>query len=500
MPIMKTSLICLFLLLYMGVFYFSNRHLPIKSSKIFNGYYFVSLVVIIFDLITLYTVNRLDTVSPSLNLFVHTIYMLAINLMCYLNLQYELSLLEQHITITRRTHIIQMLPLLITSVLIVFLPLGYIEGKYTNYSMGPKVYALYVSIIFYNLIMLFSGLRYAKLLDHEKRVALLASIPIFFIVSVISILIPESLFVIVYIILTAMGLLMSNENTEKYIDKQTRMFNQYGLSIVCNEYMRSHKNAVAAVISLSETENTPTAIDWSSYITIMKQLQLYCKKEFNQQMYRIGENGFVLLANSKDQAVYYTDKIMKYATTFFDNTLSVEYETIALVEYSHSDEVMSRIIEICINSINKSANFDILTSVRNRNAFEKYLSQMRKENKDAYYFIIDVNNLKEANDVLGHSAGDELLQAVAHLLRDTVNKDGIVFRQGGDEFAILWHHDNPSSLLNTLEENRHKLNQTRMIPISFAIGYGRILDENGIDSADNMMYENKRRMKGNVKR
>ena len=82
-------------------------------------------------------------------------------------------------------------------------------------------------------------------------------------------------------------------------------------------------------------------------------------------------------------------------------------------------------------------NFDILTGVRNRNSFEKYLSQMRRENKDAYYFIIDVNNLKEANDVLGHSAGDELLQSVAHLLRDTVNKDGIVFRQGGDEFAIL---------------------------------------------------------------
>lgn len=500
MPIMKTSLICLLLLLYMGVFYFSNRHLPIKSSKIFNGYYFVALIVIIFDLITLYTVNNLNIVADSLNLFVHAVYMLAINLMCYLNLQYELSLLEQQITITRRTHIIQVLPLLITSVLIVFLPLGYIEGKYTNYSMGPKVYALYASIIFYNLVMLFYGLRYTKLLDREKRVALLASIPIFFIVSIISILMPESLFVIVYIILTAVGLLMSSENTEKYIDKQTRMFNQYGLSIVCNEYIHSHKNAVAAVISLGEAETAATTIDWSSYVTIMEQLQLYCKKEFSLLMYRVGENGFVFLANSKDQAVYFANKIMKHAAKLYDSSLSVEYETVNLAECSRGDEVMSRIIEICINSINKSANFDILTGVRNRNSFEKYLSQMRKENQDAYYFIIDVNNLKEANDVLGHSAGDELLQSVAHLLRDTVNKDGIVFRQGGDEFAILWNLDNPPAFLSTLEKNRQKLNLTRMVPISFAIGYGRILDENGIDSADSMMYENKRRMKGNARR
>ena len=500
MPIMKTSLICLLLLLYMGVFYFSNRHLPIKSSRIFNGYYFVALTVIIFDFITLYTVNRPDIIPESLNLFVHTIYMLAINLMIYLNLQYEISLLAQQITISGRTHILQLLPLVITSVLILFLPLGYIEGKYTNYSMGPKVYALYASIIFYNLAMLYYGLRYNKILDREKRVALLASIPIFFILSIISIVMPESLFVIVYIILTAVGLLMSSENTEKYIDKQTGMFNQYGLGIVSTEYMRSHKNAVAAVISLGEAKNTNNSIDWRNYVTIMEQLQVYSKKEFNQQMYRVGDNGFVLLANSKDMAIYYAEKIITYASSLYENALSVEYETVALTDCASSDELMSRIVEICINAINKSANFDFLTGVRNRNAFEKYLTQMHKEKADAYYFMVDVNNLKETNDVLGHSAGDDLLQSVAHLLRDTVGENGFVFRQGGDEFSILWKHDNPALLLDLLEENRQKLNLTRIIPVSFAIGYGHILDENGMDKADNMMYENKRRMKANMQR
>lgn len=495
MPIMKTSLVCLLLLLYMGAFYFSNKHLPIKSSKIFNGYYFVSLLVIILDFTTLYTVNNLSTVPESLNLFFHTLYMLAINLMIYLNLQYEISLLEPYLVITRKTCILQMLPLFISSVLILFLPLGYIEGKYTNYSMGPKVYALYVSIVFYNLILLYYGLRYMKLIDHEKRVALLSSTPIFFIVSVICIVIPESLFVIVYIVLTAVGLLMSSENSKKYIDTQTGMFNQYGLSIVCNEYILSRKNTVVAVISIGETENTNSSIDWRGYVTIMKQLQIYCKKEFSQHLYRVGDNGFVLLANSKEQAIYFSRKLINYGSSLYDNSLSVEYETVALTDYANSDEFMSRIIKICINAINKSVNFDFLTGVRNRNAFEQYLSQMRKEKKDAYYFIIDVNNLKETNDFLGHSAGDELLQAVSHLLRDTASENGFVFRQGGDEFAILWNQDNPSILLNALEENRKKLNHSRLVPINFAIGYGRILDENGIDDADKMMYENKRSMK-----
>ena len=385
MALMKTSFVCLLLLIYMGVFYFSNRHLPVKTSIIFNGYYFVALIVIIFDLITLYTVNNLNTVPESFNLFAHTIYMLAINLMIYLNLQYEISLLEHQLLIKHTTRVLQFLPFFITSMLIMFLPLNYIEGRYTNYSMGPKVYALYISIVFYNIIMLYYGIRYTKLLDREKRVALLASVPIFFVVSIVSILMPESLSVIIYIILTAVGLLMSSENIEKYQDKQTGMFNQYALGIVCNEYILSHKNTVATIITLGEVENTNTAIDWRNYVALMEKLQRFCKIDFNQKLYRVGDNGFVFLSGSKEQAKYYANRIIKQAEYLCTNTLSAEYETVPLSECESSDELMSRIIEICINAINKSASFDFLTGVRNRNAFEKYLAQLRKDKKDALY-------------------------------------------------------------------------------------------------------------------
>ena len=106
-----------------------------------------------------------------------------------------------------------------------------------------------------------------------------------------------------------------------------------------------------------------------------------------------------------------------------------------------------------------------------------------------------MNNLKETNDVLGHSAGDRLLQTVAKLLRDTAGNDGMAFRQGGDEFAVLWKGTDPEAFLETLENNRQKLNKTLHVPVNFSIGYGKILDEGGIDHADNMMYSNKMKMR-----
>lgn len=496
----KTSFVCLLLVIYMGVFYFSKKHLPVRSARLFNGYYFSALSVVLFDFITLCTVNRMDVVPPAINLIAHIIYMLSINVMLFFMFVYEQSLLGKHLRVSKPMRILQTLPMIITSFLILILPLNYVEGKYTNYSMGPKVYVLYVCAILYNVFLLYYGIRYTKFLQKEKRTALLVSIPFFFITTIVSIVFPESLCVIVYVILSAVGLLMSSENTEKYIDKQTGMFNQYALGIVIREFMENRTHRVAAIISLSESDVQNTTTDWRSYITTLEKLQQFCLKEYNRQPYRIGDNGFVLLANSQELAEDYALRIIDYTHKICDDNLNIEYSTISLSDYTDSDEYMSKMIDICIESINKSANYDFLTGTRNRNSFEKFLSQLRNDKIDVYYFISDVNNLKETNDILGHAAGDELIQTVAKLLCDTVGDNGWVFRQGGDEFAVLWKGNDAEDFLRLLNHKTKVLNKSRNIPVSFATGYGKILDSNGMEDADKMMYENKAKMKAKKKK
>ncbi|MEM7707308.1 MAG: EAL domain-containing protein [Pseudomonadota bacterium] len=85
------------------------------------------------------------------------------------------------------------------------------------------------------------------------------------------------------------------------------------------------------------------------------------------------------------------------------------------------------------------ANFDELTGLHNRRAFQASLRKLCDEtqNKSAFLMFMDLDQFKVVNDTSGHAAGDELLRCVAELLRQSVRKGDLVARLGGDEFAIL---------------------------------------------------------------
>jgi diguanylate cyclase (GGDEF)-like protein len=83
---------------------------------------------------------------------------------------------------------------------------------------------------------------------------------------------------------------------------------------------------------------------------------------------------------------------------------------------------------------------DSLTGLPNRRAFEERLpielARASRSARPVSLCLFDLDGFKGVNDSLGHPAGDEVLRAVAGILRDSRLADDC-FRIGGDEFAIL---------------------------------------------------------------
>jgi diguanylate cyclase (GGDEF)-like protein/PAS domain S-box-containing protein len=87
------------------------------------------------------------------------------------------------------------------------------------------------------------------------------------------------------------------------------------------------------------------------------------------------------------------------------------------------------------------AEHDPLTGLVNRRRFEDEL-QRQVGYAERYSFggaliMMDIDNFKQINDTLGHSAGDAVIKNVAGLLERRLRKGDTVGRLGGDEFAVL---------------------------------------------------------------
>ena len=83
------------------------------------------------------------------------------------------------------------------------------------------------------------------------------------------------------------------------------------------------------------------------------------------------------------------------------------------------------------------ADFDILTGMKNRNAFERERDSWTERCTVSLSCVyVDVNGLHELNNSEGHDRGDRMLQTVAMELRSTFGKNNC-YRTGGDEFVVF---------------------------------------------------------------
>lgn len=94
------------------------------------------------------------------------------------------------------------------------------------------------------------------------------------------------------------------------------------------------------------------------------------------------------------------------------------------------------------------ARHDSLSGLHNRHAFEEKLAEcfaetasnlLGENNSQAPFAVmfIDLDDFKSINDTFGHNKGDEMIKAVAEVLKDQSRDSDFVARMGGDEFAII---------------------------------------------------------------
>ena len=154
---------------------------------------------------------------------------------------------------------------------------------------------------------------------------------------------------------------------------------------------------------------------------------------------------------------------------------------------------------------------DGMTGLLNREAFNVEY-KAAEEGKQIYTIVVmDLNHLKKVNDKLGHTMGDEYIKNIGRIIKEAFGKNAKCFRIGGDEFFVM---TTLKSSDNSFQNCIIKLNagieeynkgKTCEYPLSIAIGYveynpEKCRFEEAFGQADNRMYEQKKKMRMEVKK
>ncbi|MGQ3737250.1 diguanylate cyclase [Bacillus sp. Fil] len=157
------------------------------------------------------------------------------------------------------------------------------------------------------------------------------------------------------------------------------------------------------------------------------------------------------------------------------------------------------------------ATIDALTNLGNVRQFDfemnRHIGSKHMKNDSLCLLLIDIDHFKYVNDTYGHPAGDEVLKQLGRILLENAPFPNLVFRKGGEEFALLL----PKKMIAfgtrigeqirlAVEKHSFQLQNGEKIKITVSVGLSEYKKspEQFIQSADDALYYSKRNGRNKV--
>lgn len=132
---------------------------------------------------------------------------------------------------------------------------------------------------------------------------------------------------------------------------------------------------------------------------------------------------------------------------------------------------------------------------------ENAVSAARRQPSEIAFAMLDLDKFKSVNDTYGHPVGDQVLLALARVLKQRLRKSDLVGRYGGEEFAVIMHDLNAEQAHSLMDELRQYFSQVVItagavqFSCTFSCGIANFPLLGDVDAlreaADTAMYEAK---------
>ncbi|WP_111640347.1 sensor domain-containing diguanylate cyclase [Marinimicrobium alkaliphilum] len=191
-----------------------------------------------------------------------------------------------------------------------------------------------------------------------------------------------------------------------------------------------------------------------------------------------------------------------------------EVENLCVIVYDVTDVAVSDMeLQKANNQLQRISRVDGLTGLFNRRFWEEQLVaeflRLSRSPHPTSLIMFDIDHFKTFNDTYGHTAGDEVIRAVARVTRESVRESDIAGRYGGEEFAILLPDTAAEDALQMAERLRETIENTVVesegsrLKVTVSLGVAGWCDSfrnhaEWIKRADQALYRSKERGRNRV--
>lgn len=161
--------------------------------------------------------------------------------------------------------------------------------------------------------------------------------------------------------------------------------------------------------------------------------------------------------------------------------------------------LMSR-IESSRRQLERTSNIDALTGLMNRRALlaaaDELFDRIHERGGRLVLLFADMDRFKSVNDGAGHAVGDQVLQRLGAILRESIRGGDVAARYGGDEFVILLNDatlDEGEQIARRIQEAVNDYARAQGLDFSVTIALGEAPTHGGsidvlMDRVDEALY------------